>query len=48
MTEVSPSENYRIDTINKLKQLEMFHDPKPFKDMTKQDVVDLFGQVNET
>lgn len=29
MTEVSHSENYRIDTINMLKQLAMIHDPKP-------------------
>jgi hypothetical protein len=34
LTEVGPSERYRIDTIYKLKQLAEFHNPKPFKDMT--------------
>jgi hypothetical protein len=39
-TELGPSERYRIDTIYKLKQLAEFHEPKTFKDMTRQDIVD--------
>jgi hypothetical protein len=39
LTEVSPAETYRIDTIGKLKQLAEFHSPKSFRDMTRQDII---------
>jgi hypothetical protein len=38
-TEVSPSQNHRNNTIYKLKQLAEFHNPKSFKDMTRQDMI---------
>ena len=34
-TEVGPAQSYRIDTLYKLKQLAEFHNPKPFKDLTR-------------
>src|SRR4051812_11087161 len=36
-TELNPSPSYRIDTIQKLKILSEFHNPKPFQDITRQD-----------
>jgi hypothetical protein len=39
-TEVGPSERYRIDMISKLKLLAEFHNPKSFRDMTRQDIID--------
>jgi len=38
-TEVSPTDSYRIDTIVKLKYFADFHNPKSFKELTRQDVV---------
>jgi integrase len=38
-TEVSPTDTYRIDTILKLKYFAEFHNPKSFKEITRQDVV---------
>jgi integrase/recombinase XerD len=38
-TEVSPTDSYRIDTIVKLKYFADFHNPKSFKETTRQDVV---------
>ena len=38
-TEVGPSQQYRVDTIYKLKQLAEYYHPKSFKDMTRQDIV---------
>jgi hypothetical protein len=46
-TEVSPSDSYRIDTIFKLKQLAEFHNPKPFKDMTRQDIIDYLDRLRK-
>jgi hypothetical protein len=42
-TEVSPTETYRIDTLFKLKYFAEFHNPKTFKDMTRQDVIDFLA-----
>lgn len=47
LTEVSPAETYRIDTIGKLKQLAEFHNPKSFKDMTRQDVIDFLDRLRK-
>lgn len=44
-TEFSLSESYRRDTINKLKQLSEFHNPTPFKEMTRQDILDFFDRL---
>jgi integrase len=38
-TEVSPSQAYRIDTINKLKYFAEKNNPKSFRDITRQDIV---------
>ena len=46
-TEVGPSERYRIDTIYKLKLLAEFHNPKPFKDMTRQDIVGFLDRLRK-
>ena len=46
-TEVNPSERYRIDTIFKLKQLAEFHNPKSFRDMTRQDIVDFLDRLRK-
>lgn len=46
-TEVGPSERYRIDTIYKLKQLAHFHNPKSFKDMTRQDIIDFLDRLRK-
>jgi integrase/recombinase XerD len=46
-TEVNPSEKYRIDTIYKLKQLAEFHNPKPFKEMTRQDIVEFLDHLRK-
>jgi integrase/recombinase XerD len=40
ITEVNPSEPYRINTIYKLKQLAEHYHPKSFKDLTRQDIID--------
>jgi integrase len=46
-TKVGPSERYRIDTIYKLKQLAEFHDPKSFRDMTSQDIIDFLDRLRK-
>jgi hypothetical protein len=46
-TEVNPSERYRIDIIFKLKQLAEFHNPKSFKEMTRQDIIDYFNSLRK-
>lgn len=46
-TEVSPSNDYRINTIFKLKQLAEFHNPKSFKDMTRQDIIDFLDSFRK-
>lgn len=46
-TEVNPSEKYRIDTIYKLKQLAEFHNPKSFRDMTRQDIVEFLDHLRK-
>jgi hypothetical protein len=45
LTEVGPAETYRIDTIGKLKQLAEFHNPKSFREMTRQDVIDFLERL---
>ena len=39
-TEVNPSVSTRINTVYKLKLLAGKHNPKPFKDMTRQDIIE--------
>ena len=46
-TEVNPSPRYRVDTIFKLKQLAEFHNPKSFRDMTRQDVIDFLDNLRK-
>ncbi len=46
-TEVNPSEKYRIDTILKLKRFAEFHNPKFFRDMTRQDIIDYLDRVRK-
>lgn len=46
-TEVSPSRTYRIDTILKLKYFAEFYNPKPFKDMTRLDVIDFLDKFRK-
>ena len=47
MTEVNPSQTYRIDTIYKLKQLAEYYHPKSFKNMTRQDIVDYLDRFRK-
>lgn len=47
LTEVSPAETYRIDTIGKLKQLAEFHNPKLFRDMTRLDIIDFLDRLRK-
>ncbi len=46
-TDVSPSETYRIDTILRLKYFAEFHNPKPFKDITRQDVMEYLDKLRK-
>lgn len=46
-TEVSPSQQYRIDTIYKLKQLAEHYNPKSFREMTRQDIVDYLDRFRK-
>ncbi|MFL6482800.1 MAG: hypothetical protein ACJ70R_07725 [Nitrososphaera sp.] len=46
-TEVNPSERYSIDTTFKLKQLAQLHNPKSFRDMTRQDIVDFLDRLRK-
>jgi integrase len=45
--EINPSERYRYDTIYKLKQLAEFHNPKSFRDMTRQDIIDYLDSLRK-
>jgi integrase/recombinase XerD len=40
MTEVNPSQDYRLNTIGKLKHLAERYHPKSFRELTRQDIVD--------
>ena len=46
-TEISPKPSYRRETILKLKQLAEFHNPKSFKDMTRQDIIDFLDRLRK-
>lgn len=46
-TEVSPSQTYRIDTILKLKYFSEFHHGKPFKEITRQDIIDFLDSFRK-
>ncbi|MDQ3851220.1 MAG: hypothetical protein M3299_00120 [Thermoproteota archaeon] len=46
-TEVSPSQTYRIGTINKLKYFAEFHHPKSFRDITRQDIIDFLDSLRK-
>jgi hypothetical protein len=46
-TEINPSDSYRLDTIHKLKQLAEFHNPKSFRDMTRQDIIDFLDRLRK-
>jgi hypothetical protein len=46
-TEVSPAQTYRIVTINKLKEFAEFHNPKPFENITRQDVIDFLDSLRK-
>lgn len=45
--EVSPSEGYRIDSIQQLKMLSEFHNSKSFKDMTRDDVLAFLDRLRK-
>jgi integrase/recombinase XerD len=45
--ETTVSERYRIDTINKLKRLAQFHNPKPFHEMTRSDVLAFLDRLRK-
>jgi hypothetical protein len=47
MTEVNPSQTYRIDTIFKLKQLAEYYNPKSFKELTRQDIIDYLDRFRK-
>jgi integrase/recombinase XerD len=46
-TEIRLSDRYRIDTIYKLKQLAEYHNPKSFRDMSRQDIVDFLDRLRK-
>ena len=46
-TETNVSEHYRFDNIHKLKQLAEFHNPKPFKEMTRQDILEFLDRLRK-
>lgn len=46
-TEVSLSQTYRIDTINKLKRFAEFHNLKSFRDITRQDIIDFLDNFRK-
>lgn len=46
-TETTVSDNYRFDTIHKLKLLAEFHAPKTYRDMTRQDILDFLDRLRK-
>lgn len=46
-TEIGPSQNYRVDTIAKLRYFAEFHHPKRFEDITRQDVLDFLDKYRK-
>lgn len=46
-TEVSPSQTYRIDTINKLTHFAKFHHTKAFKAISRQDIIDFLDSFRK-
>ena len=46
-TETNLSDDYRLDIINTLKQLSECHNSKPFKEMTRQDVLDFLDRIRK-
>jgi integrase len=46
-TEVSPRLSYRRETILRLTELARFHHPKPFKEMTRQDIIDFLNRLRK-
>ena len=44
-TEINPSQTYRIDAINKLKHFVELHNPKSFRDITRQDIIDFLDSL---
>ncbi len=48
MTEVNPSTNYRLHTIQKLKNLAEFHKPKSFKDLSRDDVIAYMDRLRKS
>lgn len=47
MTEVNPAQGYRLNTIGKLKQLAQYYHPRPFKDLTRQDLVNFLDSFTK-
>jgi integrase/recombinase XerD len=47
MTEVNPSQEYRIQTIFKLKRLAEYYHPKCLKDLTRQDVINFLDSFRK-
>ena len=46
-TEVNPSEKYRLEVIHKLKLLAEFHNPKSFREMTRQDILEYLDSLRK-
>lgn len=47
MTERNPKQSYRIDTVYKLKLLAEHYNPKDFKDLTRQDIIDYLDRYRK-
>jgi integrase len=46
-TETNLSEVYRVNIIHKLKQLAEYYNPKPFKEMTRQDILNFLDKIRK-
>ena len=47
-TEVSPTEEYRVNTILKLKHFAEVTEPKTFRDITRQDIIDFLDSYRRS
>src|ERR687887_549815 len=46
-SEINPSDNYRVDTIEKISRLSIYHDKTLFKDMTKGQFLDFLDSLRK-
>jgi hypothetical protein len=47
MQESNPVEQYRVNTIFRLKRLAEYYNPKSFKDMTRQDIIEFLDSLRK-